>query len=474
VTADNPLVSPATLTNDPDQGRISTAPDNWSQTVAVSGSATLPVDVPNRISGSFAAGFRRQDEDFLPHTLNPRATNPALPEDSLDGKVRTLLGNVVATVQPLSTVGAKLRYRIYDYENQTDSIVFPQHVQNDDALQTEARESVPNDYQRQNADLDVNWDFAPSWTGTLGYGWEYWHRSSDREVEDLHEHGPNVNLDYRNMSGTLVHAGYEFRTRSGSNYDAAAPIEATFDPADVADALLTAKLFGVRKFDEADRDRHHFDLLAKVMPREDLELTFTGSVGYADYDSEFGLEETLDWSLGADAFYQICPRVALSAYYTYDQSKLWQDSRYRPVSGGVAIDDPANNWKSRTKYQYHNTGLDLTFALVPDKLDWTIGYLGNYGKERTGSSGAPGGAGAGEAVDFPNVRDLLLAATTSLSWRFADNVTLRAGYRYEDYNIKDFRDDNIPRFTDGANVYLGDIVRDYQAHVVELSAALRF
>jgi MtrB/PioB family decaheme-associated outer membrane protein len=475
----NPLVPANTLTDDADQGRASVPPDNWAQSLLLSGSTRLPIEMPNRIAASFAYGFRYQDDKFLPDTINPRITNPALPQNSLDGQVQTLLGNLVATAQPAPDVGVKLRYRVFDYENLTDSITFPEWVLNDTNEEDDPLTSIHNDYLRQNANLDVHWDFAESWTGSVGFGFEGWNRSKDREVEDLYEYGPDLNLDYRTRKGTILHTGYQFRSRDGSSYRPFAPVEKKYgfdcneDP--IPTDCSAVKFFRMRKFTEADRYLHRFALLGKITPLEDLELTFSSDVGYADYhDSSFGLEESLDWDVGADVFYQIHPRISLIAYYTYQWQRYRQNSRERPrnfVPPIVITDDPLNNWKSRTLYQYHNAEAIVRFALLPDKLDAEFGYLVQAGKESTHASGDQGAA-----VDYPNVHDLLQAVSATLTWNVLEEVSLSAGYRYEDYDIQNFRSELIPAsLLDASNdLYLGAVIKDYTANVFVMSATLRF
>jgi MtrB/PioB family decaheme-associated outer membrane protein len=486
VIGDNPLVSPNTAaitpgSTAPDQGRAAASPDNWAQSLMLSGSSSLPLEMPNRISGSFAYGFRRQDQLFLEHTINPRIANPALPENSLDGKVQTLLGNLVATARPHEDLGTSLRYRIYDYDNQTDVIPFREWVLNDRTFENTLRMNTPNDYTRQNADLDVDWDFAQHWTGGLGFGWEYWNRSADREVEDLHEYGPDLDFDYHAASGGLFHGGYEFRVRQGSDYDAFAPINAALDlgcaPPNPPFECTNAKFYLVRKYDEADRYVHRFDLLSRISPVEPLELTFTSNFGYTDYhDTQFGLTELLEWSAGVDLYYEIHPRVSLLGYYTYQWQQFEQDSRYRIND---QPDDPLNDWNSRTRYEYHNGSASVRFAVLPERIDAEIGYLVQYGDEETHAAGVPGGAAQGQAVNWPTVNDLLQAVTASLSYKFTENVTVRTGYRFEHYDIDNFRFDNIPRLpngapTNGTNIFLGDTFGDYQAHVAIMSAVLHF
>lgn len=479
VLGDNPLVSPATATTDPFQGASANYPSNWSQGLSLSGATTLPLGIPNRISANFGYSFRYQNEDFLPNTINlALGADPTLPENSLDGQVQTLLGNVNGTFKLSDNLRTSVHYRIYDFNNQTDSILFTQQVLNDTTVENTPRTSVTSDYTRQDADANLAWDFSPGWTGQLGFGWNYWDRSEDREVRSLNEYGPSLRLDHRTADGTLIHTGYEFLNREGSNYRSFAPLNAQGETDLVA--LNSVKFVQVRKFDEADRYVHNFDLLAKFVPTEPVELTFTGGVNYADYhDSNFGLTESLGWNVGSDLFYQISERVSVTGYYTYQWQRYWQNSRCRPSNCSFPpspiTDDPANNWDSQTQYYYHNGGITLLFNLIPDRLDSEIGYVINYGSEKTTSSSAPGGAPAGNAVDWPRMHDLLQSVGTTLSLHLSELVTLRAGYRFETYDVQNFRFNNVPStFTDGNNVYLTKGYGDYTAHVFGMSAVLTF
>jgi hypothetical protein len=84
---------------DTTQGRISRDPDNTLHQFSLSGSTELPGEMPARLAGTLSYGRLTQDESFLPHSANPApgAANPPLPQSDLDGKVNTLLGNLVLT-----------------------------------------------------------------------------------------------------------------------------------------------------------------------------------------------------------------------------------------------------------------------------------------------------------------------------------------------------------------------------------------
>ena len=61
------------------------------------------------------------------------------------------------------------------------------------------------------------------------------------------------------------------------------------------------------------------------------------------------------------------------------------------------------------------------------------------------------------------------------AWRFSDRVTLRGGARWEQYDITSFWDDNVPAsLPEGRNLFLGDVVDDYTAHIFGISVQLRF
>lgn len=484
VTAQNPSVTGDITGLSPGpEGSAATAPNNWAQSLSLSGAGSLPLGVPNQVAANFSYGYRYQNDNFLPHTINTAIWNPPglvppdlfLPASGLDGRVQTILGNLRATVQAAEDLSAKLSYRIYDLDNQTDSLLFPGNVRNDGTERSgDPHQSVALDYTRQNADLDLSWDFAESWTGVLGFGWEYWRRSSAREVRNLHDYGPTLKLDYRTRGGTLLHAGYEFRNRDGSTYDPLAPLVAVIPGTPQVCPGNPDKFCELRKFDEANRYLHRFDLLAKALPTERLEMTLTANVDYSDYrDTNYGLTEALGWHLGYDAYLELHPRVGVLGYYTYEWRKLWQDSRVRGFSAGMATEGP--DWESETRYQYHNIGSTLRLVLFPEKLDVDLGYLLNFGQEKTRQTGVAAGA-----ENLPSIEDTLQALYGTLAFYFSEDVTVQAGYRFEDYDIKNFRDDNVPNtlvegFGAGRfNLYLGDVVDNYTAHIFQITASLRF
>ena len=171
---------------------VALPPDNTAHTWILSGSARLPADFPNRVTGSLAYGIRSQSDDFLPHTINSAIVSPGLvlPDGDLDGKVHTILGNLVASARPIENLSVELRGRVYNYNNKTGRLIFPEHVTTDTTLDTSPIRSVYTDYLTASGELEGAYDVMKGMTAHLGYGFDYWNRNSTREVENLWEHGP--------------------------------------------------------------------------------------------------------------------------------------------------------------------------------------------------------------------------------------------------------------------------------------------
>jgi MtrB/PioB family decaheme-associated outer membrane protein len=507
LTVDNPLRLTDSATAGPAQGQISVAPENSMNNFHATGAYELPLEFPARIATTFSYGLREQDDDFLPHTINSLlAGDPALvlPEDSLDGKVQTYLANVLMTARPLPELDLRARYRYYDFHNDTPVIAFPGHVVNDQTADDEIVRSVPNDYERQQAGVDASYRFSRALAVRGGPFWDQWSRSRDREVSRLDEYGAKLATDLRPTSWALVRADYLFGDRNGTEYKPFDHIAATLDPGqlDDPDFANVGQLAQLRKFDEADRTRNEIKVLTQLMPRDDLDLSFSGGWALYDYpSSDFGVTKDQRWNVGTELGYQPVEWLSMSAWYTFEHMRLDQESRWRPVSGGVVTDDPVNDWGSESTDLVHTLGVNLDFVIVPEKLDLSFGYTFERGDGQTHSNGAAGcvpapvtgvclpagtAADGGNAVNFPDIEDRLQVFSTILRYHVNENLTFEGMYAFEKLSLQDYRVDGLNPFMPNSNlngsgvvspsldVFLGDRLGDYSAHIFALSAIYRF
>ncbi|MDZ4339612.1 MAG: MtrB/PioB family decaheme-associated outer membrane protein [candidate division NC10 bacterium] len=496
VTVDNPLrATDAALvgtTSAPGRGRTSTAPDNSAHTFRLSGATTLPIGFPTRFAGTFSYGLRFQDENFIPHTINTAFVSPllALPQTSLDGEVHTMLLNLLVTGRPHPDVNVTTRYRMYDYTDETDAVAFPAHVLNDQSFVAETRFTTPSDHTIHNAGVDVSYRVAKPVTVKGGYEWERWDRSDHREVQLTDEHIAKAAVDYRPANWALLRAGYNVGFKRGSNYETFAHLAHAVQEEELAAAELTSQSILLRKYDEANRVRQLVSLLAQLTPVEEVTLAFTGGYGLTDYDdTTLGLTDEERWNAGFDVSYSPLDWLTLSTWYTFEWIEFRQRSRFRPVVGGVAVDNPVNDWSSSSEDTIHTAGVGADIVLLKDLLDLSLSYTVQAARAQTRANGAAGATAVpdgGNAVDWGDIEDTLHTFLAALRYHILNNLTVKFEYRFEAFTQDNFKTDHLDPFMPNSNVngsgvvtpsndvFLGDRQEDFHAHILALSLIYRF
>ena len=441
-SVDNPLNDTSTGGSS-SLGRFSLAPDNSAHLVSLSGGATLPISFPAQVAASLSWGLSLQDEDFLDVTSNdfyaPNDPLLALPRNDLDGEVRTLHGNFVFTARPHTDWNVKARYRVYDHDNDTDELTFAGEAANDRNLGAPPPgiHTIAYRYTRQNALGEATWRPGQSPVSTtVGFQWEHWNRDKQREVRNTNEYGPSARIDWRASQWARVRAGYTFAARDGSNYD-------------------EAGLVGLRRFPQADFLRHRFTLLTQLDPCDEFGVTLTGGFNLTDYDdSDRGLTDDERFDIGIEAGYRPHERVSMWANYGYDYIRLFQEQ-----------EQSAGTWDSKALDTAHNGGAGVDFVIIPDLLDAEVSYFIQRGRAET--------MGGDTAENFPDLKDTLQAVTTGFSLHPMDTLTLRAIYRFEKYDRSNFHED-FPITTDRGDIYLQNRIKDYDAHILSVSAIVTF
>ena len=181
------------------QGRMALWPSSTLNVVSVLGTARLPAR--GRATAYVSIGSWRQDEALLPFTINTASVNvPTLPAASLHGEKNTLAMNYTLNSRILQHLPLTVRYRSYDYDNDTPSLTFSSYVSTDRSLSSVARRSLPYGYHRQNLIADVGWEFGKASSLKFGYEWERMNRKH-RDVERSDEHSVGATLDITTEAG---------------------------------------------------------------------------------------------------------------------------------------------------------------------------------------------------------------------------------------------------------------------------------
>ena len=278
----------------------------------------------------------------------------------------------------------------------------------------------------------------------------------------MDEYSPELRVDTRAGRWAQLRASYSFLIRDGDGYDELAPFEEV-EPGEPQDPLTPP----IRKYDEADNQRHNVGVLSQIFAGENADVTLSGNVHITDWDDHFGLVSDDGFDVGIDTAYRPHERVEISANYTYD----WREFHQRSASSGGTLE-----WDSDNEDVGHTGSIDVAFAVLPERLTLVTGFFIHSGNGETRASGAPT-----DAVDYPDIEDLLWAPTASLRYRYDEHVSFVAGYRYEHYDQEDWQFDGLgvtrltsdvrglPLLGTNNDVFLRNGLEDYEAHLFSLS-----
>ncbi len=487
--SDNPFQATDTATASA-SGRTSLPPDNMAHTFTLAGGANLPW-WRTRVTGNFSYSLRLQNDDFLPHTRNPLilaagGSDLVLPQDSLNGNVQVFLFNLSATSRPLPPLTLSAKYRLYDYQDSSDVITFLAEVETDTTRVRDTRRAGRWSYRKQNADIDARWRILQPVAFTLGAGWERWDRNEHREVPESDELFGKAVLDLTPFEWLAVKTKYVPSFRRINEYNTRAHLlHTTLEE----EALATVgQSFLLRKFDEAERDRHKVDLLVQLTPLDTLTATPTVGWRYDDYiRSPIGLQQETSWSAGMDVSWMPHERVSLAAGYMHESIFQKQRSRQRPVrtvaGEPTAFDFPDFDWISDNTDTIDTYHASVKATLIPKVLDWTFGASYSYalGRIETRNPVAPTSGTAAEnlsatAKPMPAFEDSLLRLETALRYHFWKSWSASLGYVFESFEKHDWRTDTLNPFVPGVatGIWLGNDLRDYTAHIVAATIGYRF
>src|ERR1017187_8629162 len=134
----NPFKSVSAVSNS-SQGQIALYPDNTAQSLEFAGAVNL--SATTRLMAYISPEWMRQNSAFLPYPVNSAGTGVApLPAPSLTGKKTRLAMNYTLASHPVKDLLVTVRYRDYDYINDTPSLLFQNYVPTDSSVNARSEE----------------------------------------------------------------------------------------------------------------------------------------------------------------------------------------------------------------------------------------------------------------------------------------------------------------------------------------------
>ncbi|HET8563948.1 MAG TPA: MtrB/PioB family outer membrane beta-barrel protein, partial [Candidatus Binatia bacterium] len=425
-------------------------------------------------------------------------TQPSISGNSLDGDVRPLMINATLVNRYFDHVDLKAYYRLYDFDNRSRRIFFPQGiVLNDQApagcpptCPEAGSKTFPYSYSRQNAGLDAGYEFTRWLSGKLGYGWERMHRDR-REVLNSDEHSLGPTFDIKPSPWVLFRVAYKHFWRNAPNYDAGRQvvIETSDTPEDVREDRLGA----LRKFDEAARQRDKSSLFAQITPWEQLTLYAGFELTSDRYPrSQIGAKNDFNYSPSIGFIYGPLEWLKFFVDYNWDRFDWKMEAMERSTATAAACGFPGNpaaltpsncpgaRWTSRGRDQIHTVSIGSDMNLIRELLGFRIQYGFSDGRSVVRASGDPLGV---RATDYPTITNQWHELLARFEYRVHKNLALKFGYYFNHAAERDFGVDIMkPWMGDvdtGINVqrsiFLGDRIKGpYTAHVGYLGLAVKF
>jgi MtrB/PioB family decaheme-associated outer membrane protein len=414
---------------------MSTPPSNQMNGVSGTFGADLPLN--SRYMGTMAYSGMRQNEQFLPFSINPvtlagglQATSlSSLPAQSLNGSINTLLVNNVVTTQINPDLKTKFSYRYYDYDNQT-----PQLTINDWAI-TDAQSATAHQsyspvnplmvgYIKQNGAAEVTW--RPVNSVNLGSAYDYERYDFTRfDANSTTENTAKVYADWKPVKWVTLRTSASYGERRAGDYDYLGnvgmfqwpvPRSPLGVPGAPVSGVSTTPLLGFpnapnyspayRQFylDDRDRAQAKFQVDVDVLRN----FTVTPTVNWRDDEfqlsqTELGMTHDRSLAAGLEMAYVATPDLRFLFSYMNEQRGQFQraSSTYlfpfatNNVNGGATYLCPNTNGNAigaPATYLCQSYGADIndrvntfiigvTWAAIPKRFDVGLNYTLSMGKD---------------------------------------------------------------------------------------------
>lgn len=432
---DNPFTSIAGA----DEGQMALPPDNTFHQLSVNGNYRF--NATTVAEGRLVLGRMRQDEQFLPYTVNPLLATSPLPRDSLEGEVRTttLDARVVSKRNDKLTLQGKLRYHDRDNRTPVDSFNF---VSTDTFLPGARSNRL---YHRTNSSLEFTGRYRMTPATRISAGAEYEAISRpDQEVEKTREGTLWGEVATRPHETTELVVRLAHADRDASDYRVLASTMPPQNP------LLV-------KFNMAERVQERADAWFSVTPNPRLHLGAHVSYRDNDYsDTDIGLYASRDTELTLDGAFEIIKDLHAHAFITKEKHKNEQ-------AGSQTFSVP--DWFSTTEDVISSFGFGVDWRPLDSDYEFGVEYV---------YSEATGKVDIRDETDFPDLKNKIHSANAHIRYRLSKSVSTELAIFYERFESEDWSTDGIQPDTIPEVLTLGADSADYRNHAIALILHYRF
>jgi MtrB/PioB family decaheme-associated outer membrane protein len=448
---DNPTIGVDSATAGPAAGRMALWPNSDVNTGSLTGSITLPAR--SRATAYVSIGNWTQNDPLIPFTINSQLPVIPLDRTTAGAKAVVTATNFAFSSRPTSMVWFSVRYRSYDFDNQTP--VF--HVANTVSYDTSAAPyafggTSPYGYKRQTFDADASLTPIPYAAFRVGYTREV-DDQTFRSVATTTQDTERASIDATGVSWLTLRAVYEHARRTGSGLD-----EQTLD--------TIGEQVSLRQFDISDLTSDRFSTILMVTPISRLSFNASISVGREDRPATaFGLRsnDSNSYSAGFD----LVPRdtVSLGVNYTYESYTALQASR--EANPGAQFNDPTRDWTTDGRDTVHTLTASADLLKAIPRTDIRFAY--DYSRAQSVYVyGLAPNTTLPPVVQLPPVLNQLQRATTDVRYHLTRHVAVGLAYWFDTYDVNDFAlgPATLNTLAQPSFLMLGYVFRPYTAQTV--------
>lgn len=460
------------------QGRISLAPDNYAQQFSFAFGHRLTAK--NRLSGKFSYGTMRQDENFLPYTINSNlsVTNP-LPNNDADARVNTLQAYLNYSSRLSKKMDFKTRYTFDERDNKTSSNAYA-ILRNDSEDQLTSltgnniRYNIPYSYKRHKLNAAVGYRLMPRTKLSLDYDHKYMQRDNSL-VDNTTEQSVKFKINHTALTNINGWIAYELGYRDSDDYQGNSLFLQNHTQEYIATLSPELRFENdpyLRIYSVADRHRKKLSGAATYLVSEQVSLGLSGNYTIDDYRSvAVGLDESNQYSTTLDINYSTDEALTFYHFLTREQFNSEQEG-FRRFSAQEALEprDPGFAWEISNKDVIYTAGVGLDWTIIEDKWSASIDYAYS-----TADTTIKPKAGSNLSVaELPDIKTKLHSFSLSSDYQMQNNLRFRFNYRYEYYQSDDFALDGIEPDTLFNVIGLGNNSPDYHANIFSLSMIYTF
>ena len=476
VTFDNPLRL-SDITGTSSRGRSSLPPSN--SFMSVNGMASVRMPGRSRATAYVSLGQLKDAGDpLMPQTINSVNTPAILERDRVNGEARTSAVNLTFVSRPSRYADLNVRYRSYNYDNQTPSFTMTQRVAYDNAPSTLAAPVHTEAFGVVRHTLDADLRLTPVPLATAGVGFSRLQEErSHRIFESTTENVVRVTFDAVGRSWFSLRSKFEHAERRGEGLEHGERELAAINEQP-----------GMRHYDIAPRDRNRATLLGSVTPNGVLSFNASVAAGKDDYrlelpqtatpaNSLFGLRDNTHrvYTCGVDAVPS--DMVTVGGSYSFEHYNAL--NRSRQARPGAEFVDPARNWSAEGTDRVHSVIVTAGINKIAEKVDVELSYDFNRSRalyeyiagavaNRTLPEETVVTTSLPPPTALPVVRSDLGRGAADVLYALTSHIGIGVSWWYEQYRVTDFTLDAEanPELARGQAVLLGYLYRPYTANTV--------